>query len=119
MRERVWQGTSATTLAARDESKLGMAGYIHIFRNEVATGTYGSSATEYQLTYSNGKLSWAGTFHEAGLEEFLTDHIGLAPENVAEAVTRARLQGNVTIAEVHVPENELGAMGLTQMPSDV
>ncbi len=96
-----------------------MAGYIHIFRSDVATGTYGSSATEYQLTYSNGNVSYAGTFNEAGLEEFLTTQLALAPENVAEAVTRARLQGNVTIAEVHVPESELPAMGLHEMPSDI
>ncbi len=96
-----------------------MAGYIHIFRNEVATGTYGSSAPEYQLTYSNGKTSWAGTFNEAGLEEFLATQLGLAPENVSEAITRARLQGNVTIADVHAPESELAAMGLSQMPSEI
>ena len=95
-----------------------MAGYIHIFRSEVATGTYGNSVPEYQLTYSNGNLSWAGTFSEAGLEEFLSEQLGLAAQNVAEAVARARLQGNVTIADVHVPETELGAMGLSQMPSD-
>jgi len=96
-----------------------MAGYIHIFRIEVATGTYGSAATEYQLTYTNGKVSWAATFDEAGLEEFLEKEVGLATVNVAEAVTRARLQGNVTIADVDIPETEMGAMGLNQMPSDI
>ena len=96
-----------------------MAGYIHIFRNEVRTGTYGSSSTEYQLTYASGRVSWAATFDEARLEEFLRDDVGLTPEQAAEAVTRARLQGNATISEVHIPENEAGAMGLRQMPSDV
>jgi len=96
-----------------------MAGYIHIFRIDVATGTYGSSATEYQLTYTNGKVSWAATFDEGGLEEFLDKQVGLAAPNVAEAVTRARLQGNVTIAEVEIPESEVAAMGLNQMPSDI
>ena len=96
-----------------------MAGYIHIFRTDVATGTYGIAATEYQLTYTNGKISWAKTFDEGALEEFLEKDLAIPPENVAEAVTRARLQGNVTISEVDVPESELGAMGLSQMPSDV
>lgn len=96
-----------------------MAGYIHIFRTEAATGTYGNSSTEYQLTYATGKVSWAATFDEAGLEEFLIHDVGLTPENAAEAVTRARLQGNATISEVHIPENEAGAMGLRQMPSDI
>ncbi len=96
-----------------------MAGYIHIFRNEVATGTYGSSMPEYQLTYTTGKVSWAATFDEAGLEEFLTRDVALSAENAAEAVRRARLQGNATISEVHIPENEAGAMGLRQMPADV
>ena len=95
-----------------------MAGYIHIFRNEVRTGTYGTSATEYQLTYTTGRVSWAATFDEPGLEEFLTHDVGLTPENAAEAVSRARLQGNATIPDVHIPENEAGAMGLRQMPSD-
>ena len=96
-----------------------MAGYIHIFRNEVATGTYGSSSPAYQLTYTTGKMSWASTFDEAGLEEFLTHDVGLTPEQAAEAVSRARLQGNSTISEVHIPEHEAGAMGLRQMPADV
>lgn len=96
-----------------------MAGYIHIFRNEVATGTYGSSSTEYQLTYTTGKVSWAATFDEGGLEEFLTHDVGLTTENAAEAVSRARLQGNANISDVHIPENEAGAMGLRQMPADV
>jgi hypothetical protein len=96
-----------------------MAGYIHIFRNEVATGTYGSSATEYQLTYTSGRNSWAGTFDEAGLEEFLANDVGLTEENAAEAVVRARLQGNVTITDVEISEHEAGPRGLHQMPSDI
>ncbi len=96
-----------------------MAGYIHIFRNEVATGTYGGSAVEYQLTYALGTHSWAGTFDEAGLEEFLEKQVGLPAESVAEAVSRARLQGNVNISEVTIKESEAGAMGLHQMPADI
>lgn len=96
-----------------------MAGYIHIFRTDVATGTYGSSSPEYQLTYATGKVSWAATFDEAGVEEFLVHDVGLTPENAREAVTRARLQGNATISEVHIPESEAAAMGLRQMPTDI
>lgn len=96
-----------------------MAGYIHIFRTDVATGTYGSSSTEYQLTYATGKISWAATFDEGGLEEFLVHDVGLTPEQAAEAVSRARLQGNATISEVRIPEHEAGAMGLRQMPADI
>ena len=96
-----------------------MTGYIHIFRNEIATGTYGSSATEYQLTYTAGRNSWAGTFDETTLEEFLTSDVGLSAKNAAEAVVRARLHGNVTINDVDIPEHEAVARGLHQMPSDV
>ncbi len=96
-----------------------MPGYIHIFRSEVATGTYGSSLTEFQLTYTSGRHSWAGTFDEAGLEEFLTHEVSLPAETAAEVVKRARLHGNVTISEVSIPENEAGALGLRQMPNDI
>jgi hypothetical protein len=94
-----------------------MVGYIHIFRNELATGTYGSSATQYQLTYTSSGHSWAATFDEGRLEDFLAE-IGIPRISAAEAVNRARLQGNTTIADVTVHESELSAMGLQQMPTD-
>lgn len=95
-----------------------MAGYIHIFRTELATGTYGSSITEYQLTYTSGRNSWARTFDGEGLEEFLVHDVGLAPEDAATILDRARLQGNVTVADINIPESEAGALGLQQMPVD-
>jgi hypothetical protein len=95
-----------------------MAGYIHIFRSNAATGTYGIGYPEYQLTYNTGTSSWARVFDEASLEEFLLSNLGLAEDTAGAVMDRARLHGNVTIADVDIPENEAGTMGMRQMPSD-
>ena len=95
-----------------------MAGYIHIFRSEVATGTLGRSAAEYQLTYTTGGNSYASSFGEAELEEFLVRHVGLTLDEAGTVMDRVRLQGNATLPDIELRETEIGAMGLEQSPSD-
>ena len=96
-----------------------MAGYIHIFRNEVATGTYGARAiAEYQLNYVVGGKSFAGSMDEARLEEFLVHDVGFTPDTTAEILDRVRLHGNVTLPDIEIRENEASAAGLREMPSD-
>ena len=95
-----------------------MAGYVHITRTDVATGTYGRSAEEYRFIYTAGGNSWARTFDDRGLEEFLTSEVGLPPNVAGEIANRARLHGNVTVPDIALRESELPAMQLTQLPSD-
>lgn len=96
-----------------------MAGYIHIFRTEAATGTYGSSAiVEYQLNYVTGGKTFAGTMDDARLEEFLSHNVGYTADTAAEILDRVRLYGNVTLPDVEIRESEAGASGLHELPSD-
>ena len=96
-----------------------MTGYLHIFRSDVATGTYVRPVPEFQLTYTSGRHSWARTFDEDGLEEFLLSELALAPESTAEIMQRIRTDGNATIPDVSVSEEEMSAMKLLEMPSDM
>jgi hypothetical protein len=96
-----------------------MAGYIHIFRNEVATGTYGAPViAEYQLNYVAGGKTFGGTMNEGRLEEFLVHDVGFTIDTTAEILDRVRLHGNVTLPDVEIRENEASAAGLRELPSD-
>ena len=96
-----------------------MTGYLHIFRSDVATGTFGRPIPEFQLTYTSGRQSWARTFDEESLEEFLVSELALTPEYTEEIMDRVRLQGNVTVPDIEIAEVEASAMRLHQMPSDI
>jgi hypothetical protein len=96
-----------------------MAGYIHIFRTEASTGTYGARAiAEYQLNYVSGGKSFGGTMDEVRLEEFLTHDVAMTPDTTGEIHDRVRLHGNVTLPDVEIRESEAGAAGLRELPSD-
>ena len=96
-----------------------MAGYIHIFRTEAATGTYGApSIAEYQLNYVTGGKTFGGTMDETRLEEFLVRDVGFTADVTAEILDRVRLHGNVTLPDVEIRTSEAGAMGLRELPSD-
>ena len=96
-----------------------MAGYVHITRAGAATGTYGATAVpEYQLTYVSGSESFARTFMEADLEEFLVAHLALDADVTASVMDRTRLHGNATVSEVDLPSQTAAALGFVQLPSE-
>lgn len=96
-----------------------MAGYIHIFRSEVATGTYGARAIAvYQLNYVSGGKTFAGTMSEARLEEFMVHDVGFTADTAAEILDRVRLHGNVTLPDVEIRTSDASAAGLRELPSD-
>jgi hypothetical protein len=95
-----------------------MAGYIHIFRSDVATGTFGSSAPEYQFTYTSRGSSWTRSFDEVSLEEFLLNDLAFDYDVVADLMKSVRLHGNATVPEIDIRESDTSALGLKQMPSD-
>lgn len=95
-----------------------MAGYIKIMASNLATGTCGPAAEEYQFSYVTGGNSYARTFDFPGVQEFLISEVGLTPARVDEVLKQVRLQGTATIPGVSLPESETSALGLEHFPSD-
>jgi len=96
-----------------------MPGYAHLVRLGAREGTYGQTVGEYQFTYSSAGKTWARTFgDEASLSEFLLSEAAIPQDIVDPAMSDLARIGNVTIANVEIPETEAAAMGLEQIPSE-
>ena len=96
-----------------------MAGYAHIITLGEMVDAAGIRVPQYQFTYNDGSNSYARTFDEMGLVEFLKDDIALAPDVLNDVLTGLRARGNVNIADLHIPQQEASVMGLKEVPSDV
>lgn len=96
-----------------------MAGYAHIFTLGEVVDSAGIRVPEYQFTYNDGINSYARTFDEMGLLEFLKDELGLTPDVFNLALTELRDKGNANISDLDIPQHEASALGLAEVPSDV
>lgn len=95
-----------------------MSGFVHIFRLEQATGTYGKTVFRYQLNYTVGGNTYVRVFDEGGLDLFLRSDLSLTPEMAGKTMRELRAVGKATVADVDIPAHELPALGLEQLPSD-
>jgi hypothetical protein len=95
-----------------------MAGYAHIITLGEAIDSAGIRAPEYQFTYNDGNNSYARTFDETGLIEFLTEDIALTPEALNMVLAQLRDKGNANVADLHIPPRETSVLGLKEVPSD-
>jgi hypothetical protein len=95
-----------------------MAGYAHIITLGEVVDSAGIRVPEYQFTYNDGNNSYARTFDETGLIEFLTEDIALTPEVLNLALTQLRDKGNANVPDIHIPSQDASVMGLKEVPSD-
>lgn len=93
-------------------------GRLHIFEVAKATGTYGETVHQYQVSYNDAGNTYSGLMEEEKLENFLRTKLGLSPEEVGRIMAELHASRNITLEEVDLPENEAGALGLVQEPSD-
>ena len=94
------------------------SGFAHIIALAVAEDSAGIRVPQYQFTYNDGGNSYARTFDEFHLIEFLKGDLGLFPDIADRILTDVRTIGNATVRDVHIPETEAAAMGLMQVGSD-
>jgi len=95
-----------------------MAGYLHIFRVGTESQPHQKSVPEYQLTYNIGGCTFARSFDENALREFLAEEMAVDPRTVRNAMDELRSVGKTTISEVELPKNQAAALGLEQLPAD-
>ncbi len=93
-------------------------GRLHIFEVGIGTGTYGATIHQYQVSYNDAGNTFSGLMEEEKLKDFLHTKIGVSPEEVERTIAELRSSGHVTLGDVDLPENEAGAVGLQQEPSD-
>ncbi len=93
-------------------------GRLHIFEVGRATGTYGATVHQYQVSYNDAGNTYSGLMEEEKLKDFLHTKIGVSPEEVERSIADLHSSGSITFGEVDLPENEAGALGLMQEPSD-
>jgi hypothetical protein len=96
-----------------------MAGYAHIIKLGEVVDSAGIRVPEYQFTYNDGSNSYARTFDEVGLVEFLKEDIALTPESLNALLTDLRDRGNTNVANLDIREQDASVMGLKEVPSDV
>jgi len=96
-----------------------MAGYAHIIKLGEVVDSAGISVPEYQFTYNDGSNSYARTFDEMGLVEFLKEDIALTPEALNALLTELRDRGNTNLAGLDIAHQDASVMGLKEVPSDV
>ena len=94
-------------------------GFAHIIKLGEVGDSGGLRIPQYQFTYDDGQNTYARTFDETGLGEFLRDDIGLRPDLLDAVMSDLRSGENAILKDVHIAENEASVMGLMQAPSDV
>jgi hypothetical protein len=94
-------------------------GYAHIISLPRTEDSAGLSVPSYQFTFSAGGTSYGRMFGEEHLVEFLRNDLGLDLELIERTLKELRAQGNSTIANLDMPENETAALGFEQVPSDI
>lgn len=95
-----------------------MAGYIHITRLSVKTGTYDRTIPEYQVNYVKTGITYAIAFDEDELVEFLRHKVPLDDQEFEAVMTRLQETGHANIGDVDIPEQEASAMGMEMIPDD-
>ncbi len=93
-------------------------GRLHIFEVANATGTYGKTVHQCQVNYNDAGNTFSGLMEEDKLKDFLHTKLGVSPEEVERTIAELHGSGHVTLEGVDLPENEAGALGLMQEPSD-
>ena len=89
-----------------------MAGYAHIITLPA------EPVPQYQFTYNTGGSSYARTFTEQGLLEFLESKVALTSAVMDQVVDQLRSGGRATVPELEIPDNETAMLGLQQVSSD-
>ena len=86
-----------------------MSGILHIFnlRPDV-----------YQVNYTLGPRSWVRTMTRPQLEEILVTPGAFDDLLIARVFDQLGATDNVTVADVHISENEASVLGFEPMPSD-
>lgn len=93
-------------------------GRLHIFEVGKATGTYGETVHQYQVSYNDAGNTFSGLMEEDKLKDFLHTKVRISPEEVERTLAELHRSRHTTLAEIDLPENEAGALGLVQEPSD-
>ncbi len=95
-----------------------MAGYIHITRLSARTGSDNLSADEYQVNYNTGGVTYAITWTEDQLAEFLRVKVPLEPTEFNKVMREVHEIGHANIGKVEISETEASALGMEMMPDD-
>lgn len=94
------------------------AGFVHIVGVGTVEDSGGLRIPQYQFTFNDGGISYARTFDEAQLVEFLTEEVGILPDILDNALAEARRDGHTTIPDVAISHNQAAAFGLIPAGSD-
>jgi hypothetical protein len=95
-----------------------MSGYIHITRLRARTGTDNRAVTDYQVNYVTSGVSYAASYDEEELTEFLRTKVPLDAAQCIAIITEVNNVGHANIADIHIPKSQASAMGMEQLPDD-
>jgi hypothetical protein len=89
-----------------------MAGYIHIIRLSVRTGTHDVAVTDYQVNYVDSGMYYAVAWDEERLVEFLRFRVPLSEEEAAAVLEQLHSTGRATLGDIDIPGSEATSMGM-------
>ena len=95
-----------------------MPGTLHIMLLDQERGSYDKPVRYYQANYTTPGNTYARSYDEEKLTEFLRTKVALTGPQVERVLEDLRSTGHTTVGEVEISPAEASAMGLEQVPSD-
>lgn len=86
-----------------------MSGILHIF---------GVSPDVYQVNYTLGPRSYVRTVTRDELEHLLVTPAAFDDALIEKVFEELTARQNITVADVHISDNEAAVLGFEPMPSD-
>ena len=95
------------------------AGFAHIIKVAVAEDSQGLHSPQYQFSFNNGSSTFARTFTEEGLLDFLREDLGLRPALLDRVRDDLGTRSDSLISDIEFSDNDAAALGFAHVGSEV